>query len=156
MGRGKRQQGGASPQVEVSRDQSFTDAVYALNDATATANPEVFLELVPSGEVGVVYFEVLVVRPVERGQGKGSRVLRAVCDEADRRGWTLRLSPQSSGLDGRDRLARLYARFGFAFDGENSELMERPPGRLVTDPLLERATNPEFVEEGHFDSYLSG
>jgi len=153
MARGRRQQGATTT---LNERLPFDELVYDLNDRLSTLELDAHLELVPSSEQGVVYLEVLVVKPAKRDSGIGSRITEEICAEADDRGWVLRLAPIASDLEGRDRLARYYARFGFAFDGSAAGMMERKPGSGPTDPHLELAGEPDFVEPGHFDQYVGG
>lgn len=61
-----------------------------------------------------VYLQVLRVPADQRGHGIGTAVLSALCEVADRCGWTLTVSPSLDfGATSLPRLKALYRRCGF-------------------------------------------
>lgn len=63
---------------------------------------------------GYTYVQVLRVPDGQHGHGIGTAVMRALCDVADQRGWTLTVSPSTDyGVSSVGRLEKFYKRFGF-------------------------------------------
>jgi GNAT superfamily N-acetyltransferase len=69
--------------------------------------------------------EVVELKAGERGKGHGTRLMRAVCDEADAAGKVLFLMPESGDVMDAERLERFYTRLGFAVVQESPKLMAR-------------------------------
>lgn len=63
---------------------------------------------------GYIRIHVISVPKDRRGEGYGTAIMRALCAVADKRGWTLTLSPSVDfGASSVSRLERFYKGFGF-------------------------------------------
>jgi len=73
----------------------------------------------------------IVVPKEARGQGTGSRAMRAITNFADRKGRNVALSPSSDFGGSKKRLTEFYGRFGFKKNKDLavSETMLREPRR---------------------------
>lgn len=69
----------------------------------------------PEWHAGYVHIHSLRVPKDRQGEGYGTAIMRALCEIADKRGWTLTLTPSIDfGATSVSRLERFYRRFDFA------------------------------------------
>jgi GNAT superfamily N-acetyltransferase len=86
---------------------------------------------------GYVYVHLIQVPDLQRGNGIGEAVMRALCQVADRRGWTLTATPDARhGATSVTRLRGWFKRHGFRLNkgrrrdyDSTADMVRRPVGR---------------------------
>lgn len=95
--------------------------------ARINANPDL-----PDGVLEVVN---VFVNPAHRGDGYGTSLIEAICEDADRSGTVLLLRPDAEDGDN-EALTGWYRRFGFdVIQTEPVMLMARRPGATILDSV---------------------
>ena len=132
-----REAGEAPPVEKLSEGAPSTGptwkTVKETRDGLERRYPGVDLTLTESPS-GYVVLNKIAVPKDRRSSGVGSKVMHDLIDEADKNGWPLALTPDTSfGASSKSRLERFYKRFGFVSnrgrkrDFETSESMVRQP-----------------------------
>lgn len=71
------------------------------------------------------YIEICQIRVLSQGNGNGTRIMNALAELADRKGWILHLTPSKElGATSITRLKKFYKRFGFRENrGKNTDFL---------------------------------
>jgi GNAT superfamily N-acetyltransferase len=124
----------ASPGIELPALDD-TARVQGLRTLLKAEHPGLVLDLSGPDRGGFVTLSLISVPRTLRGTGVATAVMGRLTAEADRHGWTLALSPDSSFGSSKARLVGFYGRFGFTpnrggtRDFATRETMIRRPSR---------------------------
>ena len=117
----------------VSLDLVEGQSSQSLTKALQEQYPGLELYLSGPSRSGIVTLSKIVIPKESRGEGVGSKVMKAILSWADQAGHTLALTPSKQWGGSVGRLKTFYKRFGFVMnkgrkkDYEISELMYRHP-----------------------------